>query len=70
MKKAWNAWKKIALKIGDFQASVFFSFFYYVLITPIGILLRLNNDYLNTTRNVWKDYEVKLDTLDDMKKQS
>jgi hypothetical protein len=37
---AWRAWTRIAHRIGDFQARVLLSFFYYVVLGPFALVLR------------------------------
>jgi len=37
LKRAWQAWKRIAHKIGNFQARVLLTIFYVVLVFPFGI---------------------------------
>ncbi|MFH1202708.1 MAG: SxtJ family membrane protein [Candidatus Omnitrophota bacterium] len=39
LKKIWQGWKKIAHKIGDFQARVILTILYFVLITPIALFM-------------------------------
>ena len=46
LKKAWQAWKRIAHAIGNFQARVLLTIFYAVLVFPFGIVARLFSDPL------------------------
>jgi len=46
LKRAWEGWKKIAHKIGNFQARVLLTVFYCVLILPFGVPARLFSDPL------------------------
>jgi hypothetical protein len=46
LKRAWEGWKKIAHKIGNFQARVLLTVFYGVLILPFGVAARLFSDPL------------------------
>jgi hypothetical protein len=50
LKKAWQAWKRIAHKIGNFQARVLLTLFYAVLIFPFGMAARLFADPLRIKR--------------------
>jgi len=45
-KRAWQAWKRIAHKIGNFQARVVLTIFYFLLVFPFGIAARLFSDPL------------------------
>jgi hypothetical protein len=37
---AWRGWTRIAHRIGDFQARVLLTFFYYVVLGPYALILR------------------------------
>ncbi len=43
MRKIWEAWKKIAKKIGDFNSRVILTVFYFVFITPISIPIKFKD---------------------------
>jgi len=45
-KRAWQGWKDLAHKIGNFQARVILSIFYAVLVLPFGLATRLFSDPL------------------------
>lgn len=47
-KKGWNKWLKLAHKIGNFQAQVIFTIFYFTILFPVGISIRFFSDPLNT----------------------
>ncbi len=42
----WAAWKRIARKIGDFQARVLLTIFYFVLLAPFALIVRRTSDPL------------------------
>jgi hypothetical protein len=46
LKRAWERWKQIARKIGNFQARVFLTAFYSVILFPFGVATRLFADPL------------------------
>ena len=50
LKRLWEAWKRLAHKIGDFQARVILTIFYAVLVLPFGLAVRLFADPLRTRR--------------------
>lgn len=50
LKRAWQAWKRLARKIGDFQARVLLTIFYALLIFPFGMAARLFSDRLRIKR--------------------
>lgn len=37
---AWRWWTRVAHRIGDFQARVLLTFFYYVILGPFALVLR------------------------------
>ena len=40
LRAAWRWWTRVAHRIGDFQARVLLSFFYYVILGPFALVLR------------------------------
>ncbi len=52
LKNVWEAWKKIARKIGTFQAKVLLTVFYLVILAPFGILFRFFKDALHLRKPV------------------
>jgi hypothetical protein len=50
-RRIWEGWKKIARKIGDFNARVILTIFYLVLLMPFAILVKLFTDPLEIKKN-------------------
>jgi len=50
-KRTWERWKRIATAIGDFQARVVLSLFYFVVVLPFGVGVRLFADPLGIRRH-------------------
>jgi hypothetical protein len=46
LKRMWHAWKRIAHKIGNFQARVLLTIFYAIVVLPFGLMVRLFFDPL------------------------
>ena len=46
LKSLWQAWKRLALKIGGFQARVLLSIFYGFLLAPFALAVRWRSDPL------------------------
>lgn len=46
VRELWAAWKRIARKIGDFQARVLLTIFYFVLLAPFALIMRRTSDPL------------------------
>ena len=70
MRKMWNVWKAIAEVLGDFQFKILFSFLYFALLTPLGVIASFFMDPLSKKGDPkWNDFEDKNSTLERLKKQ-
>jgi hypothetical protein len=58
LKNLWAIWKRIAHKIGDFQARVLLTLIYAVLVLPFGLAVRMFSDPLNLKKRPanWLDH--------------
>lgn len=45
-RRLWEGWKKIARKIGDFNARVILTLFYFILLCPFAIIMKIFTDPL------------------------
>ena len=45
--KSWEWWKKVARKIGDFQARILLTIFYFIFFSPFAVAIRLLSDPLS-----------------------
>jgi hypothetical protein len=50
MKRLWQMWKRLARRIGDFQARLLLTLIYIVAILPFGLGVRLFGDPLRLKR--------------------
>ena len=48
--RTWNWWKVFATEMGNYQGRLLFAFFYFVVVTPFGIGVRLFSDPLKVKR--------------------
>ncbi len=57
-KRLWEAWKRLARRIGDFQARVLLTLIYVIVISPFGVAVRLFADPLRVKRRPeqWLDH--------------
>ena len=46
LRRAWDGWKTFAREMGNYQGRVLFGFFYFIVVTPFGIGVRLFSDPL------------------------
>ena len=42
-KRMWEGWKRIARKIGDFQARVILTIFYFLILAPFTLIVRASD---------------------------
>jgi hypothetical protein len=71
LKRMWNAWKRLARRIGDFQARVLLTAFYAVLVLPFGLVVRLFADPLRIKKSPtqWLDHPDETNDLSWARKQ-
>lgn len=50
MKRLWRQWKRVAQVIGNFQARLLFTVFYFLLVTPIAVPFKVLADPLTIKR--------------------
>ncbi len=61
----WHKWQRTAKKIGDFQARIILSLFYFVLLAPFALALRRWSDPLaikTGTAKGWRPRETDSDS--------
>ena len=61
----WEGWKRVARKIGDFQARLLLTVFYIFVIGPFALLIRWRGDPLlikSAAPRGWLPYGVKKGT--------
>jgi len=44
--RLWEGWKSFAADMGNYQSRILLAFFYFVTVTPFGLLVRLLSDPL------------------------
>ena len=74
MGRLWNRWKRIAKRIGDFQARLILSVLYFVILGPFALLVRWGADPLSIKRGRQQSWcakgEVKGSLIDRATRQS
>lgn len=70
-KRAWQGWKDLAHKIGNFQARVILSIFYGLLVLPFGLAARFFSDPLRIKKKPeqWLDHPDEAYDLEWARKQ-
>lgn len=69
MGKLWQKWKFLAEKIGNFQFKIIFSVLFYLLIVPVGLVMKLLIDPFKKNNKTWLDLEDNTSSLDKMRRQ-
>jgi hypothetical protein len=72
IKKIWSLWKSFAQKVGNFQARIILSILYFLIVTPIGLFIRLFRDPLRLkerSNSYWLPVEDQTIDLDNTKRQ-
>ena len=54
LKALWDAWKRVARRIANFQARVLLTLLYVIAILPFGLAVRLFSDPLRIKRRPTK----------------
>ena len=69
----WSRWKALAARIGNFQARVMLTLFYFVLVTPLGLIVRYLSDPLQLKPrhgpSFWRDKTLPPPTLEEARRQ-
>jgi hypothetical protein len=73
VKKLWSKWKVFAQKIGNFQARVILSLFYFLIVSPIGIVFKFTDDSLRLKRpkanSYWLNRNINKSSLEEERRQ-
>jgi hypothetical protein len=71
LKLIWTAWKGIAHKIANFQARLVLSFFYFVIVAPFALRVRIFSDplQLSTSKGWLPRVHTGPDTANDARRQ-
>ncbi len=59
VKRLWERWKRVGKRIGDFQARLLLSVFYYVVFAPFAIAVRWLSDPLAIKDGAPRGWQLK-----------
>ncbi len=59
VRRLWEWWKRVGKRIGDFQARVLLSFFYYTVFAPFAIAVRWVSDPLAIKDGAPRGWQLK-----------
>ncbi|MEM7008328.1 MAG: hypothetical protein AAF462_04260 [Thermodesulfobacteriota bacterium] len=74
-RRLWEGWKRIARKIGDFNARLILTLFYFILLFPFAVILKLFTDPLEIKKKEhigWhnREEDTELSVLEKAERQS
>ena len=73
LRVAWQGWKRIAEKIGHFQAKVLFSLLYFIVVAPFALGVKLFSDPLRIKKKSgetwWREHPRQTLTLEEARRQ-
>jgi hypothetical protein len=58
LRRLWRGWKRVGKKIGDVQARLLLTLFYFVLVAPCALVVRATSDPLSlrpTSPRGWRE---------------
>jgi len=61
LRKSWEWWKRVARKIGDFQARIILTIFYFIILGPFALGLRMGSDPLAIKASTLRGWHPKTD---------
>ena len=70
-KQLWESWKRLAHRIGNFQARLLLTLLYAVVVFPFGVVVRLFADPLRIKQlpEAWLDHPESPATLEWSRRQ-
>ncbi len=75
MKRLWQWWKRFAERVGNIQARLLLTALYFLIVSPVALLLKLLADPLAVKRRLdrasgWVPREASATDLDEGRRQS
>lgn len=71
--RLWESWKSFAADMGNYQGRILLAFFYFVIVTPFGLLARLLSDPLrlkySASNSFWVSRSGVSTELDEARRQ-
>jgi hypothetical protein len=72
LRRIWETWKRVGKMVGDFIGRVVLTIFYFTILVPFGLGVRLLSDPLRMKRASspqWLSREMTGHTLEDARRQ-
>jgi len=61
MKRGWRGWQRVARMIGDVQARLLLTVFYFVVLGPFAVVLRWRSDPLAIKRGAPRGWRARVE---------
>jgi hypothetical protein len=73
LERLWESWEGFATEMGNYQGRILFTYFYFLVVTPFGVLVRLFSDPLrtrfSTSPSFWDNRPAISNRLDEARRQ-
>ena len=70
LRRLWEGWKRFGRKLGDFQARMLLTVFYFVILAPFALVMRWQADPLGLKRGGgWLPVKSDLDPRERARRQ-
>ena len=73
MRQLWERWKSFSAEMGNFQGRMLLGIFYFIVVTPFGILVRIFSDPLKIksmqASTFWQNYTETSSEIEDARRQ-
>lgn len=66
MRTLWDRWKAVGRRLGDLQARLLLFLFYFLVLAPFAILLRIFSDPLGLKRTTPLGWRLKVPSRGDL----
>jgi hypothetical protein len=70
LRRLWEGWKRFGKRLGDIQARLLLTFFYFVLLAPFALILRRWGDPLSIKPNSTKGWRPRTSSEGSPKEQA
>jgi hypothetical protein len=59
LRSLWEGWKRVAKRVGELQARVLLTFFYFIVLSPFALAIRRRSDPLCLKVGTLRGWQIK-----------
>lgn len=59
LRNLWQWWKRVAVRVGDYQARIILTLFYFVVFAPFALVVRLATDPLSLKKGRPRGWQLR-----------